>query len=108
MRLEPHSRQSDWVALAAVICGLAPLPLTVLGLVPLVGCLSGPATLACVPAAIGFGVAGIVRARTQPEPNYVLPITGLLLGLVWLAGMGGGLYFLIKGENFKFPDLRFH
>lgn len=95
MRLEPLTRQSDWVAQAAIICGIAPLPLTVLSMLPLVGCLGSPLLLACVPAAIGFGIAGIVRARSQPEPNYVQPITGL----VWAALLGVAAVFLFVGEN---------
>ena len=84
MRLEPLSRQSDWVALTSIICGLAPLPLLLMTVLPLIGMLVAPFLLLSVPGAIGFGIAGIVRAKSQPEPNYVQPATGLVLGLVWL------------------------
>lgn len=95
MRIEPLGRQSDWVALTAVICGVAPLPLGLLSILPLVGCLSSPLLLLAVPGAIGFGIAGLVRAKSQPEPNYVLPATGLLLGVIWLVAMAVGLVMLV-------------
>ena len=82
--IEPLARKSDWVSLTAVLCGLAPLPLMVLGLVPFAGCLSGPVMLLAPPAAIGFGIAGLVRAKSQPEPNYLQPLTGVVLGFCWV------------------------
>lgn len=87
------------MALAAIICGVAPLPLALLGMIPFVGCLTSPISLVCVPAAIIFGILGIVRARAQPEPNYVLPITGLVLGLLWLALSLVAVSVLFLGEN---------
>jgi hypothetical protein len=97
--LEPLGRKSDWVSLTAVFCGLAPLPFGLLSLVPLVGCLSTPFLLLAIPSAIGFGVAGIVRARSQPEPNYILPVTGLVLGVSWVL-LGGGLaLYLSRGAG---------
>ncbi len=99
MRIEPLNRQSDWVALTAVICGVAPLPLGLLSVLPLIGCLSTPLVLFCVPGAIGFGIAGIVRAKSQPEPNYVLPLTGLVLGVTWLA-------LLCVGAVLLFPEAK--
>ena len=82
--LEPHARKSDWVALTAVICGVAPVPLMLLSLVPFAGCLASPLMLLSPPAAIGLGIAGIVRAKSEREPNYVQPLTGVVLGLCWL------------------------
>ena len=98
MRLEPLARKTDWVALTSVFCGLAPPVLIVLSMLPLVGCLTSPLSLAAVPCAIGFGVAGVVRAKSQPEPNYVLPLTGLVLGVGWvLLGVAGLVYFSRSG-----------
>lgn len=98
MRLEPLARKTDWVALTSVLCGLAPPVLMVLAVIPLVGCLASPFSLAAVPCAIGFGIAGVVRAKSQPEPNYVLPLTGLVLGVGWvLLGVAGLVYFARAG-----------
>lgn len=107
MRLEPLTRQSDWVSLTAVICGVAPLPLVLLSLLPLVGCLTTPLLLLSVPGAIGFGVAGLVRARAQPEPNYVQPLTGLVLGVTWAVLLVVAVVFLSRGRLEPF-DLRGH
>lgn len=104
MRLEPLTRQSDWVSLTAVICGVAPLPLALLSLLPLVGCLASPVLLLSIPGAIGFGVAGLVRARAQPEPNYVQPLTGLVLGFTWAVLFLVGLVFLSR-SGFRLPNL---
>lgn len=79
-----QARPSDPVALVAVICGVAPLPLALLSMIPFVGCLTSPLSLLCVPGAIGCGIAGIVRARSQPDPNYVVPVAGLVLGVIWI------------------------
>lgn len=102
MRLEPLARQSDWVSLTSVICGVAPVPLTLLLLLPKVRCLASPLLLLALPGAIGFGIAGLVRARTQPEPDYVQPLTGLILGLTW-AGVAVGVGLFI-GRNFERID----
>jgi hypothetical protein len=97
--LEPLARKSDWVSLTAILCGVAPVPLLLLSVLPLVGCLSGPLILLAPLGAIGFGVAGLVRAKSQPEPNYVQPLTGLVLGFCWvvLALVGVVLFFRAGG-----------
>lgn len=82
--IEPLARKSDWVALTAIICGVAPLPLALLSLIPFAGCLASPLMLLSPPAAIGFGIAGVVRAKSEREPNYVQPLTGVVLGFCWL------------------------
>lgn len=102
--LEPLGRKSDPVALVAIICGVAPLPLAVLGMVPILGCLATPVMLLSVPAAIGFGIAGIVRAHGEPEPNYVQPATGLALGVTWLLLSVAGALFLFKGAAKSFTE----
>jgi hypothetical protein len=104
-----QARPSDQIALFAIICGVAPLPLTLLSMIPFVGCLTSPLTLLCVPGAIGFGIAGIVRARSQPEPNYVLPVTGLALGVIWIVlalvivvvAFAGGNSFMERALNMR-------
>lgn len=100
MRLEPLNRPADWVALTSVICGVASVPLVVLSVVPFASCLTGPLLLLATPAAIGFGIAGVVRARSQPEPNYVLPLTGLVLGTMWILLGGAAVVFFSRGGGF--------
>lgn len=102
--LEPLGRKSDPVALVAIICGVAPVPLILVGLVPIVGCLATPLLLLSVPAAIGFGIAGVVRAHSEPEPNYVQPVTGLVLGVTWLLLSVAGALFLFKGAGKSFAE----
>ena len=97
-------RKSDPVALIAIMCGVAPVPLVVVGMVPIVGCLATPLLLLSVPAAIGFGVAGIVRAHAQAEPNYVQPVTGLALGIAWLILSIVGALSLFKGAGKSFGE----
>ena len=100
MRLEPLNRQADWVALTAVICGVAPVPLVVLSVVPFASWLTTPLLLLAIPAAIGFGIAGVVRARSQPEPNYVLPLTGLVLSTMWILLGVAAFVFFSRGGGF--------
>ena len=102
--IEPMGRKSDPFALVAIICGVAPVPLVILGLVPIVGCLATPLLLLSVPAAIGFGVAGVVRAHSEPEPNYVQPVTGLALGVTWLLLSAVGAVFLFRGAGKSFVE----
>ena len=105
---EPLARTSDWVSLMAIICGIAPIPFGLLSMVPIVGCLSTPVMLLAVPAAIGFGIAGIVRASNQPEPNYVQPVTGLVLGLSWLVLTVGAVVWFLRGPGKDFENLLRH
>ena len=101
MRLEPLNRQADWVALTSVICGVAPVPLVVLSVVPFANRLATPLLWLAMPAAIGFGIAGVVRAHSQPEPNYVPPLTGLVLGTMWiLLGVAAVMFFSRDGGSF--------
>jgi hypothetical protein len=102
--IEPLGRKSDPVALVAIICGVAPVPLLLFGLVPFVGCLATPVALLSVPAAIAFGIAGIIRARSEPEPNYVPPVTGLVLGVTWLLLSVAGALFLFRGVGKSFAE----
>lgn len=74
----------DPVGLAALICGIAPLPLALTSLVPFAGLCAGALLLASVPAAITLGIVGIVRARRSAQGSVVLPLAGLTLGLAWL------------------------
>jgi len=108
MSLEPLARKSDWVALTAVLCGLAPPVLLLMSLLPLVSCIASPLLLFSWPCAIGFGVAGVVRARAQPEPNYVLPLTGLVLGLGWALLGAAALVFFSRGGGMESLLRRFH
>lgn len=73
------------MALAAVICGVAPIGLSFFSILPFIGLITAPLTLLSVLGAIVCGVAGVVRAKSQPEPNYVLPLTGIVLGFLWVA-----------------------
>lgn len=106
--LEPHARRSDPIALVSVIAGVAPLPCMVLGIVPFVGCLTTPFIVLAVPSAIGFGIAGLVRARKDPEPNYVQPLTGLVLGLLWLSLMVAGAVLYLRGDFVRLMDDAIH
>ena len=96
MRIEPTKREADPVALAAVICGVAPVGLVVFSILPFFGLLTAPLTLLSVLAAIVCGVVGVVRARQQPEPNYVLPLTGIVLGLLWLMLFAGAVVYFTR------------
>lgn len=94
--VEPLRRETDPIALTAVICGLAPLGLVVFSVFPFIGILTTPLIGLSVLAAIGFGAAGVVRAKQQPEPNYVLPLTGIVLGLLWLFLIAGAIVFFSR------------
>lgn len=94
--MEPLKRETDPLALAAIICGVAPLGLMVFSILPLIGLLTAPLSGLSVLGAIGFGIAGVLRARQQPEPNYVLPLTGLVLGFGWLALTAAAIVFFSR------------
>jgi predicted permease len=96
VRLEPLERQADPIALVAVVCGVAPLPLAVFAIVPFFGLLTTPLSALSILGAIGCGIAGVVRAKKQPEPNYVLPLTGVVLGLVWLLLIAGVIFYFSR------------
>lgn len=97
-----NPKRESW-GTVALICGVAPVPLTIMTLVPFVGCLAPPLTLLAIPAAIGFGIAGILQAgRTPAEArtpeqklNGVFAWCGLSLGILWvvLAALGVALFF---------------
>jgi hypothetical protein len=96
VRIEPTKRETDPVALAAVICGVAPIGLAVFSILPVIGLLTAPLAALSVLGAIVCGVVGVVRAKQQPEPNYVLPLTGVVLGFLWLMLIAGALVYFTR------------
>jgi predicted permease len=96
VRLEPLKQQSDPIALVAVVCGFAPIPLSIFAILPFFGLLTTPLMGLSVLGAIGCGIAGVVRAKKQPEPNYVLPLTGVVLGLLWLMLIAGAIVYFTR------------
>ena len=98
MRLEPLKQPSDPIALVAVVCGVAPLPLSLFAILPFFGLLATPLSALSVLGAIGCGIAGVVRAKKQPEPNYVLPLTGVVLGLLWVMLIAGVVVYFSRRD----------
>ncbi len=96
MRLEPLKQETDPIALVAVVCGIAPLPLGVFAILPFFGLLATPLSALSILGAIGCGIAGVVRAKKQPEPNYVLPLTGVVLGVLWLMLIAGVIIYFTR------------
>jgi hypothetical protein len=74
----------------AVICGVAPVPLALLWVIPPAACLTLPASFMAMLCAIGFGVVGIIQARKARVPAMAA-WGGLVLGLCWLA------FFVVAG-----------
>lgn len=105
----PNPRPQDSFGTIALVCGVAPLPLAAMGLLPFVGCLSSPLMLLAIPCAIGFGIAGLARARAQGQHLDVQALAGLVLGVLWLALLGVGVALLLRsGELQKLFTLRGH
>lgn len=99
-----RGEQSDPVAMVALVCGLTPLgallisipALVIGGMIIALGALvlSGVS----VPLAIGFGVAGVVRAGRRQTSAGVAGV-GLGLGVLWLMLVGAALawFYLLGG-----------
>lgn len=95
---------SDPIAMVALVCGLAPLGALLLSVPALVlgGVVVALAAFAlsgvAVPLAIGFGVAGVVRAGRRRTSAGVAGV-GLGLGVLWLMLVGAGLvwFYLLGG-----------
>jgi hypothetical protein len=107
--VDPRRSNADSYATIALICGVAPIPLALLGLVPLAGCLSTPMTFVAIFGAIGFGIAGVLHARKSPERSAIPAASGLILGLCWLLALIVGAVWLFRsGTIQKLLELRAH
>lgn len=87
--------KSEQYANVAIICGLAPFALFVLGMVPFVGCLTTPLTLVSVLCAVGFGIAGVVHTPSGKRLS-ARAIVGLVLGVLWLLVIAVGVVALVR------------
>ena len=95
-----RGERSDPVAVAALVCGVAPLaglllavPTMLFGGLGFLALGLGLGLLAA-PFAVGLGVAGVVRAGKRKTSAGVAS-TGLVLGVLWLLLLLG--FFVLAG-----------
>lgn len=97
--------KADPIALVALVSGLAPFALfllaivgAVFGLFSALGIVASVLLVAAVPCALGFGLAGVVRAKRRGT-SFALAGLGLGLGVAWLGFLAFALWwFLVVAE----------
>ncbi len=99
------SERPDELAVAAATCAGIAWGSLFCSIIPFVGCLTSIISPVSALAAVGLGIASLVRAKRQPG-GLVWAIAGLVGGGAWLLVAAAVLVFVVLQDGKLLGELR--
>lgn len=91
--MEPPRDTAHSLAIASVAFAVAPFPLLVFAVLPIVGLLAAPLALLAVLAGLGLAIASCVQA-VRSRTSLTVPMVALGLSLLWPIVLAAALVLL--------------